>query len=352
MVSLVILIPSSKHEPRYLGSTKLRLGRLGLGLAPLGNLYASVSDADAEETLAAAVQHGISWFDVAPLYGYGLAEERLGRFLEHAKRAEPTIISTKVGRILEPTFSVESHEHFVGPHACRVVFDYTRAGIERSYEDSLRRLGRDRVHLLLLHDIDRLTHPEGHRILVKTVLDEALPTLHRLKSDGRVDAIGLGLNEWDIAYEVLAGAEIDCVLLAGRHTLLDQTAFTSGFLDSCASKRVSVLAGGVFSSGFLAGGSNYGYRPASESLIRQRSALISICQRHGIPLAAAALQFSAAHPAITSVVVGARSAEEVKMIVEWTRATIPAELWDELRAGGLIAVDAPTPDGAWIPTCG
>jgi D-threo-aldose 1-dehydrogenase len=325
-----------------LGSSALNLGPVGLGVAPLGNLYAPVSDTDADATLAAAERCEFSWFDVAPLYGYGLAEERLGRFLKQSENAG--IVATKVGRVLEPTSSSQIHEHFVSPLPNRPVFDYSTGGIERSYEESLRRLGLDRVQILLLHDIDRAHHPVRHRAIVQQLLDEALPTLQRLKADGRVDAIGLGIGEWDIGYEILANAEIDCVLLAGRYTLLDQSAFSSGFLDACSRRGVGILAGGVFNSGFLAGGSTYDYHPASDELCGRRDLLSMLCNRYDVPLAAVALQFTAANPAIVSIVVGARSPEETEAIMNWRKIKIPTELWSSLRTEGLIPSDAPLPD--------
>ena len=287
-------------------SVQRRLGNTALTIGPLGNLYTAVSETDAEATLASTELNSIRWFDVAPLYGYGLAEERLGRYLRRAP-SKHRIISTKVGGLLEPAPTAPNDPHFVAPLAYRPVFNYSREGIERSYEKSLGRLGLDRVDILLLHDVDRLTHTVGHRALVRLLLDEALPTLQRLKNEGRVTAIGLGINEWDIGYEILASAEIDCVLLAGRFTLLDHTAFVSGFLDTCARRSMSVLAGGVFNSGFLVGGANYNYKIADESLVRKREHIGSRCQEYGVALPAAALQFTAAHPAITSIVVGARN---------------------------------------------
>ena len=314
---------------------------MGIGTAPLGNLYTAVSDTDADETLTAAVSYGIGWFDVAPFYGHGLAEERLGRFLQRPGSAH-RVVSTKVGRVLERVDTANPPSHFVAPLPYQPVFDYSSAGIERSFEDSLRRLGRSRVELLLIHDIDRFTHPVNHRATVRMVLDEALPTLVRLKHEGRVDAIGLGINQWDIGYEILASADIDCVLLAGRHTLLDQTAFAAGFLDACQRRGIAVLAGGVFNSGLLAGGSTYEYCPANEELVKRRDELSAICGRHGVSLPAAALQFTAAHPAVTSILVGARSRAEVGAIVSWCRTTIPTALWQELSTRGLIPVDVPT----------
>ena len=328
---------------RALGSTDLRIGRLGLGVAPLGNLFAEVSEAQAQRTLSAAERAGIRWFDTAPYYGFGLAESRLGRFLQDAPRV-PRLISTKVGRVLQPSVRAPEHEQFVAPAANQPVFDYSSAGIERAHADSLLRLGVDRVQVLLLHDIDRLTHPTGHRTLVEGLLRDALPTLRGLKTDGVIDAIGLGINEWDVGYEILASTHIDCVLLAGRYTLLDSTALTSGFLDACARRGVAVLAGGVFNSGFLAGGSHYDYRPADGAKREARESLLEICRRHDVELPAVALQFTAAHPAITSVVIGARSEQEVEALVQWSRTEIPAQLWSDLRHAKLIPAEAPT---AW-----
>ncbi|HEY6927874.1 MAG TPA: aldo/keto reductase [Steroidobacteraceae bacterium] len=327
-----------------LGSTNLTVGGLGLGVAPLGNLFTPVSDTDAQDTLTAAERLGISWFDVAPYYGFGLAETRLGQFLSRSKAVRRTI-STKVGRILLPTDRPPAHPQYVAASPNQPVFDYTRAGIVRSYQDSLKRLGVDRVEILLLHDVDRVSHPHGHRQLVRDLLREGLPALQRLKAEGAVDAIGLGINEWDIGYEIVASAEIDCVLLAGRYTLLDHTAFASGFLDTCSRRGVSVLAGGVFNSGFLAGGAHYAYGAADRAHVEAREALLTICRRYDVELPAVALQFTGAHPAITSVVVGARSANEVDAICRWSQVEIPTKLWSDLRHAKLIPADAPVPLG-------
>lgn len=327
---------------RRVGNTSPTIGPLGLGIAPLGNLYTTVDEVDAEATLASADLGGIDWSNVAPHCGYGLAEERLGRHLQRAP-SKHRIISTKVGRILQPTPTALTDPHFVSSLSYRPVFSYSRRGIERSYEESLGRLGLDRVDILLLHDVDRLTHAVGHRALMKLLLDEALPALQRIKQEGRVSAIGLGINEWDAGYEILASAEISCVLLAGRFTLLDQTAFVSGFLDTCARRGVSVLAGGVFNSGFLAAALNYNYKTADQSLIERRDQLSLRCWEYGVALPAAAIQFTAAYPAVTSVVVGARNAAEVKSLIASSQIKIPDELWNRVCADGLIPADALTP---------
>jgi len=329
---------------RRVGGTGLELGPLGLGVAPLGNLYARVSEADSQATLEEAWRQGITWLDAAPKYGFGLAEERVGRFLGGTLPGERPLLSTKVGRVLEPAASAPVDAQFVAPAPYRPVFDYSPQGIERSYADSLRRLGVERVEILLLHDVDRLSHAREHRELARQLLNESLPALERIKAERRVQAIGLGVCEWDIGYEILVSADIDCVLLAGRYTLLDASALTSGFLDACARRKVSVLAGGVFNSGFLAGGANYDYAAADATLIERRDRLLALCKAHRVPLPAAALQFTAAHPAITSLVVGARSAQELKDILKWCRTPIPEALWAALRQDRFIPEGAPVPD--------
>jgi D-threo-aldose 1-dehydrogenase len=333
---------------RRVGRAGLYVGPLGMGVAPLGNLYAPVTEAQARETIAAAEAHGIRWFDTAPLYGYGLAEQRLGQFLEGSAG---TVISTKVGRVLEPAASSPSHEAFVDALPFKPVFDYSAAGIRRSFEDSLQRLRVERVGLLLLHDIDRVTHSKGHRALIRQILHESLPALQELKAAGRVDAVGLGINEWDVGYEIVLGGEIDCVLLAGRYTLIDQSAHTSGFLDACSRRQVSVLLGGVLNAGFLAGGSHYAYHPAGGALVRRREQLAEVCRRWDVSLPTVALQFSAAHPAVASTVVGMRSAAEVMQVIESCRTEIPAGLWQELRERALIPEDLPLQQGHGAITC-
>jgi D-threo-aldose 1-dehydrogenase len=323
---------------RRLGSSSVEVGPLGLGVAPLGNLYSEVNDTDAHATLAKAEEVGVRWLDVAPLYGLGLAEERLGTYLRQASKV-PRIMSTKVGRVLRPVSSRPTHAQFVSTLSNVAGFDYSRLGIERSYQQSLERLGVDRVQILLLHDVDRTTHGTSHRQLVKQLLDESLPTLHRLKAEGRVDAIGIGVNSWEVGFEILASAQIDCVLLAGRYTLLDHSAFTSGFLDACGRRRVSVMAGGVFNSGFLAGGAYYDYRPADAAMFERRAKLERLCERHGVKLGHAAIQFAAGHSAVTSVVIGARSVQEVSDMVEVFRTNVPSDLWSELRDADLIPRD-------------
>ncbi|MFC4594542.1 aldo/keto reductase [Sphingobium tyrosinilyticum] len=314
-----------------------------MGTAPIGNLFTSVSEEAAEQMLAYAERVGASWFDTAPLYGHGLAEQRLGAYLRAAAPARRTI-STKVGRVLNPAPHAEPPPHFVNPLPFQPAFDYSAAGIRRSLEESLGRLGLASVDIALLHDVDRLTHAGGHRRLVPQLLVDSLPAMVQLKADGLVRAIGLGINEWDIGYELLMEHPLDVILLAGRYTLLDQSAFTSGFLDACARRHTSVVLGGVFNSGLLVGGETFDYAPAQAKLRDRVKELTRLCDAHGVPLPAAALQFAAAHPAVRALTVGARTAVELEEIVRWSSTSLPEQLWRDLKAGGHIPVETPVPE--------
>lgn len=211
--------------------------------------------------------------------------------------ARPRTVSSKVGRVLVPDPDAVPPPHFVNPLPNRPVFDYSAKGIRRSLEGSLERLGLPRLDIALLHDVDRLTHAGNHRALVRQLLAEALPAMQALKAEGLAGAIGLGINEWDIGYELLMAAPLDVVLL-------DQSAMTSGFLDACARRGTGVLVGGVFNSGLLVGGDNFDYAPASAALRERVAELTRICRAHGTELPAAALQFTFAHPAATAFTTG------------------------------------------------
>ncbi len=286
--------------------------RLGLGTSALAGLFEAVTADAARATVDRAWEVGIRHFDTAPLYGSGLAEERLGAALAARPRGEYTV-STKVGRVLVPG---APSPHFVGAPPLEAVFDYTPDGIRRSLAGSLDRLGLDRVDLVLLHD------PEQHMGATRSAV-EALR--------GLADRVGVGTNVVATAAELVARGEVDAVLLAGRYTLLDRSA-ADELLPLCAERGVPVLAAGVFNSGVLAGGANFDYERAPEEILARRSALESMCARHGIPLAAAALQFPLRHPAVASVVVGARSAAEIEEDARLLGLPVPAALWSEIDA--------------------
>lgn len=331
------------NDLRAIGDTGVSVSALGVGTAPIGNLFTRVDAADAAEMLALAERLGVRWFDTAPLYGHGLAEQRLGDYLRSAPAA-PRTVSTKVGRVLDPAPDAVPPPHFVDPLPFQPRFDYSATGIRSSLEQSLGRLGLARADMILLHDVDRLTHAGMHRALVPRLLAESLPEMVRLKAEGLARAVGLGINEWDIGYELLMAHPLDLVLLAGRYTLLDHSALTSGFLDACARRGTAVVLGGVFNSGLLVGGEMFDYAPAHQSLKQRVGALREVCARHRAELPAAALQFAAAHPAVQSITVGARDAGELNQIVQWLSTPLAGDLWRDLKSGGHIPAEAPVPE--------
>jgi D-threo-aldose 1-dehydrogenase len=298
------------------------------GGAPIGGLYAPVSDEDAAATLAAAWEAGVRAFDTAPHYGVGLSERRIGDFLAGRPRQE-FIVSTKVGRILEPASDdVQGADGFYETPPMRRVRDYTRDGVRRSLEDSLGRLRLDRVDIALIHD------PDDH---MDEAVSSAYPALAELRDEGAVGAIGAGMNSASALAALIERADLDCVLVAGRYTLLDQSAATQLF-PLCAERDVAVMAGGVFNSGILADPSaqdaRFDYAPASPELLDRARRVRSVCEKYGVPVAAAALRFTLRHPDVTSVVVGARTPSEIAADVEYMSLTIPTEIFEDLGSIG------------------
>jgi len=310
--------------------------QLGLGCAPIGNLYDLVDDRDALAVVHAAYESGLRFFDTAPLYGHGLAEQRLGAALASMPRDELTV-ATKVGRVLVPDDGAHGSETiFVGVPPVHPVFDYSGDGVTRSLADSLERLQLDRVDIVHVHD------PDDH---VEEALAGAFPTLRRWRDEGVVDSIGAGMNQGAMLARFVREAGVDCVLLAGRYTLLDQSGLDE-LLPLCERERVSVIAAGVFNSGLLADpkpGAPFNYEPAPSAIVERTRQLGAVCARHDVPLTAAAIQFAAAHPAVTTVLTGVRSADELRAnIIDFNRP-IPVALWDDLRSEGLLPAHAPTP---------
>jgi D-threo-aldose 1-dehydrogenase len=311
--------------------------RLGLGGAPLGGLFESVREEDARATLAAAYSAGIRYFDTAPFYGHGRGEMRMGAFLREQPR-DDFVLSTKVGRVLVPAAggAIEDHQYRdVLP--LNPTFDFSADGILRSFESSLERLGLERIDILHLHD------PDAH---FRQVVDEAFPALSRLRDEGRVAAIGAGMNQWEMLHDFARELDFDCFLLAGRYTLLDQSALPR-LLPECRKRGISILIGGPYNSGVLAAGSrgagHYNYESPPAAILTKVARLEAVAARHGVPLKAAALQFPLAHPAVASVVPGARTAAEVEENVRLFSHTIPAAFWSELRAEKLLPEEAPVP---------
>jgi len=308
-----------------------RLPRRGLGAAPLGNLYAPLNDGDAVDLLAAATESPSAFLDTAPYYGHGLSERRIGAFLRAHPDRRP-MISTKVGRRLEPCRDPPDHG-FARPDPFKPVFDYSAQGVRTALEQSLHRLGRRSVDLLLLHDIGRKTHGLEHSQTMALVERGAWPALLELRAEGLTRGIGIGVNECEVVLECLdRGLIPDVVLLAGRHTLMDRGAERSGLLDRCEGLGIPLIAAAPFNSGLLAGGDRFNYMAAPPQILAAAGRLAQICAGAGVPLAAAALQFPLRNPAIASVVAGARTAAELSQQTAWLAHPIPEDLWNALEA--------------------
>lgn len=328
--------------PVRLGRTSLTVTVLGFGATAIGGMYTEVSDDAALDTVAAAWEAGLRYFDAAPQYGRGNGEVRLGRGLAGYRR-EDYVLSSKVGRLLRADapphpddFDSTGRPYDAGAPDVATVYDYSRDGVLRSIEESLVRLGVDRLDIALIHD------PDDY---VDEALATALPTLIELRDQKVVTAIGAGMNQTAALERFARESDPDMFLLAGRYTLLEQTALQS-FLPLCAQRGIAVVAGGVFNSGLLAdagAGARYNYDPAPADLIARTHLLAEVCQRHGVPLKAAALQFPIAHPCIAAVLTGTRSRAELDENAGLFDLPIPGELWRELKAEGLLADDAPTP---------
>ncbi len=301
------------------------LPRVGLGGAALGNLSRPVTDDEVEALLAAAWDAGIRYFDTAPHYGLGLSEQRLGRFLRTRPRHE-VVLSTKIGRLLEDT-GVDRADDEGFAVVSRLVRrrDYTRSGVLRSLESSLTRLGLDRVDVVLIHD------PDEHW---REAVDEAYPCLHDLREQGVVGAIGVGMNQWEMPAAFVRETEIDCVLLAGRYTLLDRSA-AAELLPLCEERGVAVIAGGVFNSGLLARpdpSATFDYGPAPAAMVEQALRMADVCHRHGLALPDAALAFPLRHPAVSGVLLGVRSTAQLAQNLASLGRDVPAGLWAEIEA--------------------
>ena len=329
----------------------LELTQLGFGTAPLGNLYRKMTDENAQNTLRAAWDAGIRYFDTAPQYGLGLSESRLGSVLGGFDMTTFTL-STKVGRLLLDCSPEEvTPEAFVDVPQKRIVFDYTYDGIMRSVESSVARLGTDQIGMLMLHDIDAGTHGEAgeEEKLRELFSGGGYRALTELRDDERITAIGAGVNTWKICERLLGEADFDGFLLAGRYTLLEQEPLET-FLPLCVKRDVGIILGGPYNSGILATGAiegaRYNYAPASQAILDRVTQIANVCAAHGTELITAALQFPLAHPAVKTVIPGAANPKEVQGNVAIFETAIPAGLWSDLKSEGLIRQDAPIPEDA------
>lgn len=330
-------------DRRKLPRTDLSVPVFGLGCAQLGGLFQPMTDAGAGELVDAAWNEGVRFFDTAPYYGYTLSERRLGAALARRPR-EHHLLSTKVGRLMVPDASVRpGDDGFAEPLPFRPHYDYSHAGVMRSFEDSLQRLGVARVDILFVHDIGRVTHGERHahhwEQLTRGGGFRALETLRR---EGRVRAVGLGVNEWEVMHDALQEADLDISMLAGRYTLLEQHSL-SPLLDESVQRGHAIVVAGPFNSGVLAGSGHFNYGRAPEAVLQRVSRLEAVCREFAVPLPAAALQFPLAHPAVVSCMAGAHDAAQLRQNLAWLRHPIPDALWLALRDRGLIDERAPLP---------
>lgn len=323
----------------------LAFSTLGFGSAPLGNFPKALTEEGCDTTVARAWEAGARYYDTAPLYGLGLSERRIGRNLKRRAR-DSFILSTKVGRLLEPCAPDESNGgiYVDVPHV-RYVYDYSYDGVMRSFEDSLERLGLDRVDILFVHDVDGPNH--GGRAGSEARIRELLETggwraLDALRASGAVSAIGAGVNEWQPCARLLELADPDLFLLAGRYTLLEQEPLDTLF-PQCAKRGAGIVLGGPYNSGVLAGKESFDYDKVPQSVATRVRALKKVCDSHGVDLRAAALQFVLAHPLVVSVIPGAASAEEVEENARLLAQPVPAALWAALKAERLLHAGAPVP---------
>jgi len=338
-----------KIAPRAVGRTGLHATELGFGAGALGNLYKRVEDDDARATLDAAIDAGIGYFDTAPFYGLGLSERRVGDALR--ERRSQVLISSKVGRLLRPSDDVLPSERygFVTPMPFEPQFDYTHDGILRSYEASLHRMGLARIDILYVHDIGAMTHGAQHdHYWEQLTRGGGFRALERLRDEGAIAGFGLGVNETSVCMDALRETRLDVILLAGRYTLLEQDALDD-LLPACVQDGVSIVIGGPYNSGILATGTrsrgtlHYNYGPAGPEIVARVARIETVAAAYGVPLAAAALRFPLAHPAVASVIPGLGDARRVDQTLELYRAPIPSAFWADLRREGLVRPDAPLP---------
>lgn len=322
---------------RTIGTTNVEVTELGFGGAPIGAVGERLSEDQVDEIVQSAWDKGIRYFDTAPLYGHGLSEKRLGRNLARFSR-DQFAMSTKIGRLLVPR---ERGERFAGMRdnePVAIQYDYSADAVRKSIESSLERLGLDRIDILLCHDIDKWTHGDDQPGIYDAAAKGALPALHRLREEGTVQAIGLGVNESAVCTRVMREFDPDCFLLAGRFTLLEQEPLDE-MLPLCLKKNVSVIIGGPYNSGLLANAdrrrATYDYKPAPDDLWEKAQRIREVCTSHEIDMRVAALQYPLRHRAVASVIPGMWSLNEVEMNLDFLQSYIPNSLWSDLAQAGL-----------------
>ena len=333
-------------QKRQIGRTAVEVTVLGLGTATMGGSRVKVTQSEGEAMVRAAWDAGVRYVDTAPFYGVGAAERRVGDAMRDQPRDE-WVLSTKVGRLLHPRRQPgRATDGRSAPMPFEVIYDYSYDGIMRSVDDSYQRLGLAKIDILFVHDIGVYQHgPETHAVHMRTLKDSGYRALDELKRTGVVSAIGIGVNESAVLIEALAFADWDVFLLAGRYTLLEQAPLDD-LLPLCAARGTSIVVGGPLNSGILAGRDTWNYAAAPPEVVTRVNAIRAICDRHNVPLAAAALQFPLAHPQVAAIIPGPRSAAEFTANLALMNHKIPAALWADLRTAGLLHEAAPTPDGA------
>jgi D-threo-aldose 1-dehydrogenase len=334
----------SKLTKRRVGRTALEVTELGLGTATLGGSRIPVTRGEAEAIVSAAWAAGVRYFDTAPFYGFGQAERAVGDGLRSGERAA-WVLSTKVGRLLRPLAAPAAGDGSRHQLPFTIAYDYSYDGIMRSFEDSLQRLGLAEIDILYVHDIGAYQHGTEAPAHMQVLRDSGYRALERLRASGAVAAIGIGVNEREVLLEAMEWGQWDVFLLAGRYTLLEQAPLDD-LLPKCLTCGTSIVVGGPLNSGILAGRETWNYRAAPAEIIARVAQIEAVCQRHGVPLAAAALQFPLAHPAVAAIIPGPRDVAEFDANLALLRHKVPAALWQELRASGLLHPGAPVPGAA------
>ena len=333
-------------DPRKFGRVDLEVTAFSFGTAPVGNIFEEIDEETSDAMFQRSWDAGVRYFDTAPMYGHGLSELRTGQSLRWKNRDE-FVLSSKVGRLLKPARRSEiDFTPWNNAAPFELVFDYSYDGVMRSFEDSLQRLALERMDICFIHDIDVFTRGDEQPAVFKEAMDGAWRALSDLRDQGVVEAIGVGVNEWEVCQAALEQRDFDCFLLAGRYTLLEQESLDS-FLPLCEARGAAVVVGGGFNSGILATGAvegaKYNYAPAPPEIMEKVRGIEAVCADHKVPLPAAALQFVVAHPAIPSFIAGTRTVEQLDKNLGWFSIDIPADFWAELKSTGLLREDAPTP---------
>jgi len=340
------MVSQSALPRRPLGRTGLEASILGFGTAPLGDLFLELDDQTAIAAASRAFELGVNLLDTSPHYGNGLSEHRCGTALRRVQRND-VVLCTKTGRWMDPFHQPETRSGFVGGQPHRAVIDYSYDGAMRSVEQSLLRLGTDRIDLLLIHDVDVWTHGKNAiEDRFREAMSGAYVALDKLRSEGVVAGIGIGVNEAEMCVRFAQAGSFEVMLLAGRYSLLEQPALEE-FMPLALKQGIAVLLGGVFNSGILATGAvkgaKYNYQDAPPHVLSKVVEIQRICTAHGVPLPTAALHFALGHPAVASVVLGAHNAQEVERNVAALTTKVPAALWSDLKAARLLDAEAPVP---------